>query len=407
MKHSFCIGLLAEGKVPPDHRVALTPAQCQRWQQHHPHVPIRVKASAVRSYADEEYRAAGLPVVDDLGDCDVLLGVKEVPIDQLISNKAYFFFSHTIKAQPYNRDLLRAVLDRQITLVDYECLTDDAGNRVVAFGHYAGIVGAYNGLRGYGLRTGRYNLRPAHACHDRADMQREYTRIDLPPNLKLAITGGGRVSQGAAEVLIGAGIRQVSPAAYVAQRFEQPVFTVLRSGDYHARHDGQPWSSDYFYRHPEGVSSTFGQYWPHTDVLIAAAYWHPKAPVLFSAADMQRPDFRIRLVADITCDIEGSIPSTRRAATVAAPFYDYDPRTGALQEPFTDPAHVTVMAVDNLPCELPRDASRDFGEQLLAHVLPGLATRGLADPLIARGCIAHAGTLQPRFAYLQDYVSAL
>ncbi len=407
MKQPLRIGLLAEGKTPPDHRVALTPTQCQRWQQQYPHAPIRVKASAVRSYPDDEYRAAGLTVVDDLSDCDVLLGVKEVPIGELIAGKTYLFFSHTIKAQPYNRDLLRAILERQITLIDYECLTDEGGNRVIAFGYYAGIVGAYNGLRGYSLRTGRYALRPAHTCQDLADMEREYAQINLPADLKLAITGGGRVTQGAVEVLAGAGIRQVSPEAYVQQRFEQPVFTVLRSGHYHARADGQPWSSDYFYRHPEGVVSTFGQYWPHTDVLIAAAYWHPQAPVLFTAADMRRPDFRIRLVADITCDIEGSIPSTRRAASVAAPFYDYDPRTGALQDPFSDPAHVTVMAVDNLPCELPRDASRDFGEQLLARVLPNLVARGIEDPLIDRGCVAHAGALRPRFAYLQDYVAGL
>lgn len=396
------IGLIREGKVPADKRVALTPKKSVEAQTTYPGLQVIVQSSLVRAYADQEYRDLGLRVQDEVADCDVLLGVKEVPVAQLISGKTYFFFSHTIKKQPANRDLLRAVLEKNITLIDYELLTDAAGQRVVAFGRYAGIVGAYNGLLTYGRKHGLFALKPAYQCVDLDDMQEEYFKVKSLPPLKIAVTGSGRVAGGALEVLDKMGIRQVTVHQYLHQDFREPVYAQLRSMDYHRHRDGRPWDTANFHRHPQDYESTFGPYLPLTDVLIACAYWHPAAPRLFSEADTRRPDFKLNTIADVTCDVDGSIPVTRRAATIPAPTYDYVPATGALAPAYSAPANITVMAVDNLPCELPRNASRDFGRQLLNMVFPHLVG-GDAQGVLARATIAKAGKLMPRYAYLAKY----
>ncbi|WP_375418762.1 NAD(P)-dependent oxidoreductase [uncultured Hymenobacter sp.] len=401
--HSLRIGLIREGKVPADQRVALTPKKSVEAQTTYPGLRVIVQGSLVRAYADQEYRDLGLSVQDEVADCDVLLGVKEVPVALLVPDKTYFFFSHTIKKQPANRELLRAVLARNITLIDYELLTDAAGQRVVAFGRYAGIVGAYNALLTYGRKHGLFELKPAHQCVDLDDMQEEYFKVKSLPPLKIAVTGSGRVAGGALEVLDKMGIRQVTVHQYLHQDFAEPVYAQLRSGDYHRHRDGRPWDTADFHQHPASYESTFAPYLPLTDLLIACAYWHPAAPRLLSEADTQRPDFRINTIADVTCDVNGSIPVTRRAATITAPAYDYVPATGELAPAYSAPENITVMAVDNLPCELPRNASRDFGRQLLDHVFPHLLA-GDPDGVLARATIAKGGQLCPRYAYLADYV---
>ena len=400
----FTLGLLREGKTLPDQRVALTPNKCVEAQAAHPGLRVVVQSSPHRSYADAEYRALGLEVRDDVSACDVLLGVKEVPVDLLIPHKTYCIFSHTVKQQPANRGLLRAVLDKGITLVDYELLTNARGERIVAFGRYAGIVGAYNGLLTYGRKHGLFALKPAHACVDMDDMQEEYFKVKQLPPIKIAVTGSGRVAQGAFEVLDRMGIRRVSVYDYLYLDFHEPVYAQLRSSDYNRRRDGRVWDTADFHQHPAAYESTFGLFLPVTDLLIACAYWHPAAPRLFAEADTRRPDFRPTVIADVTCDVNGSIPTTQRASTIAAPAYDYDPATGQLAPPYSGPAHLTVMAVDNLPCELPRNASRDFGRQLIDAVLPHLLG-GDPEGVVARATIARGGQLTERYRYLAGYAA--
>ncbi|MBD2767038.1 alanine dehydrogenase [Hymenobacter sp. BT664] len=401
---SFTIGLIREGKTPPDKRVPLTPKKCVEAQASFPNLRIVVQSSLVRSYSDQEYRDLGLEVRDDVSDCDVLMGVKEVPREQLIPNKTYCIFSHTVKKQPANRGLLREVLKKNITLIDYELLTNARGERIVAFGRYAGIVGAYNGLLTYGRKHELFALKPAHECLDMDDMQEEFFKVKKLPPIKIAVTGSGRVAQGALEVLDRMGIRRVSVYDYLYLDFEEPVYTQLRSSDYNRRRDGRVWDTVDFHNNPQEYESTFGLFLPVTDLLIACAYWHPAAPRLFEEADTRRPDFRINTIADVTCDVDGSLPTTKRSTTIAAPAFDYHPPTGALEPPYSRPENITVMAVDNLPCELPRNASRDFGRQLLDNVLPHLLG---ADPegVIARATIARNGELLPRYQYLADYVA--
>ena len=401
---SFTIGLIREGKTPPDKRVALTPKKCVEALASFPGLRVVVQSSTGRSYTDQEYRDLGLDVRDDLTDCDLLLGVKEVPPAQLIPHKTYLFFSHTVKQQPANRNLLREVLRKHITLIDYERLTNGRGERIVAFGRYAGIVGAYNGLLTYGRKHGLFALKPAHECVDMDDMQEEFFKVKKLPAIKMVVTGSGRVAQGALEVLDRMGIRRVSVYDYLYHDFNEPVYVQLHSSDYNRRRDGRVWDTQDFHKNPQAYESTFGNFLPVTDLLIACAYWHPAAPHLFSEADTRRPDFRINTIADVTCDVNGSIPTTKRNSTIAEPAFDYHPATGALEPPYARPENITVMAVDNLPCELPRNASRDFGRQLIDMVLPHLLGDD-AEGVIARATIARNGELTEPYQYLADYVA--
>jgi len=397
--HKTTIGILREGKIPVDYRVPFTPAQVEQIENEFD-INVTCQESELRCYNDEEYKRIGL--YKDLHDCEVLMGVKEVPIENLIPNKTYFFFSHTTKEQPYNRGLLKAILDNNITLIDYECLTDEAGMRVVAFGRYAGIVGAYNGIKTYGERFGLFDLRPAHQCFDLEDMHTEFAKIKLPA-IKIIVTGSGRVAKAAMEVLEKIGIQKVNSEQYLNEQFDGPVYCRLSSADYHFPLNGQQFDIKEFHQHGEKFGSNFYRFTPHTDLLIAGAFWNPSSPVLFTKEEMQSHDFRIKVIADITCDIEGSMPSTIRSSTIDEPVYDYDPATGMEREAYSSTKHVTVMAVDNLPCELPRNASEDFGAELVKYIIPSLVD-GDSMGILGRATITKKGKLTPKYAYLQNYV---
>lgn len=396
------IGIIHEEKVPIDRRVVLDPKQVLRLVERYPASQVVVQSSKIRCFRDEEYSKEGIVISDDLKDAEILLGVKEVPIKALIPHKTYFFFSHTIKKQPYNRHLLKEILAKGIRLVDYECLTDQEGRRLIAFGRWAGIVGAYNALWTYGESTGSFGLRRAKDCFDYEDLKREYPKVKLPA-LKMVLTGGGRVAQGACEVLDAVGITRVDPKTFLEKNFHEPVYTQLEMKDYHAPKEEKSFAIQEFYQHPERFKSTFLPFTEQADILIAAAYWDPAAPVLFTRDDMKQKDFKIKIIADITCDIEGSIPSTLRPSEIEDPVYDYNPATGTEAPAFSSSSHVHVMAIDNLPCELPRDSSRDFGEMFLSHILPALMEDDPAG-ILERATIAQHGQLSPRYQYLQDYV---
>jgi len=396
------LGIIREGKTPPDKRVPFTPFQAEEIEQRFPHVKVVVEESPVRCFQDREYRALDVEVAPSVADCDILMGIKEVPTDRLIAGKTYLFFSHTIKKQPHNRRLLQEILKKNIRLIDYEALKDKLGNRLVAFGRFAGLVGAYNGLWTYGKRYKKFDLKRAYECFDVNDLKLELRKVKLPP-VKIVLTGAGRVGKGAMETLDSAGIRKVSPEDFLTKIFDEPVYVQLSSADYHVRKEGGHFNREEFHHEPEKYNSNFLAFTKVADVLLAGAYWNPKAPVLFTRNDMLRPDFKIRVIADITCDIEGSIPSTLRASTIDAPLYDYDPATGKEMPTLSSEKFVTVMAVDNLPCELPRNASEEFGRDLLDKILQPLLVKDV-EGIISRATITKNGTLTSSFQYLQDYV---
>jgi saccharopine dehydrogenase (NAD+, L-lysine-forming) len=400
---SLKIGLLRERKSPPDKRVPFTPLQVEEILQRFPDVVMVCEQSSIRCFADDEYRARNAQVQPDLRDCDVLMGIKEVPPADIIPGKTYMIFSHTIKKQPYNRALLQAVLERRVTLIDYEALKDSQGNRLVAFGRYAGLVGAYNGLLTYGKRFQLYALRRAFECFDVNDLKIELRKVNLPA-IKIILTGTGRVAKGAMETLDTAGIRKVSPADFLHRQFDEAVYAQLGSPDYHFRREGGAFNREEFHQHPERYDSNFREFARVGDLLLAGAFWNPKAPVLFTREEMQAADFKISVIADITCDIDGSVPSTKKASTITDPIYDYDPQSDSVMPPMSDERHVTVMAIDNLPCELPRSASEEFGRDLIDRILRPLLVED-TEHVIDRATIARNGQLTTHFQYLRDYAA--
>lgn len=394
------IGIIREGKVPTDSRVPLTPKQCDFAKEDF-QVDIVVEASPLRCYKDEEYIREGVTITDDLSDCDVLLGVKEVPIHQLIPNKTYFFFSHTIKKQPHNQKLLWAVLDKNIRLIDYEVLKDKNDSRLIAFGKFAGMVGAHNALWTYAQRTGDFSLPRMKDFHDYKEAKDFYKTVQFP-NVKIVLTGTGRVATGAAEVLRDMGIRKVSPTEFLEQSFDHAVFTQLGCPDYVARKDGKPYVKEDFYGHPNRYKSIFEPYYLAADILVNGIFWDRNAPAFFKVEEMARPDFKIKVIADVTCDIapEASIPSTLRASTIANPIFGFDPKTGKETQPHLHGC-IDMMTIDNLPNELPRDASESFGLMFLTHVLPELLKE--RSRVIEHGTITENGHLAKHFRYLEDY----
>lgn len=394
------LGIIRETKNPPDRRVPLTPTQCRFLQESHPELDIVVQPSPIRCFEDGEYAAEGITLREDVSDRDVLMGVKEVKTDALLPDKTYFFFSHTAKEQPYNRGLLQEVIKKRIRLVDYEYLTRD-GVRVVAFGRWAGLVGAYNGLRGWGLKTGSYTMKAAHDCFDLAEVIDELGKVE-PGKARITVTGGGRVAHGALEILDAARIRQVAPADFVSGDFNEAVYTRLDPWHYTRRKDGEAFDFDHFVAFPERYESTFDAFGEKTDLFIPSHFWDPRSPLMVTAEQLRSGQFPIKMVADISCDIGEPVASTLRASTIADPFYGYDPATGKETGPFETGA-VTVMAVDNLPGELPRDAATDFGDALVAHVIPELVGE-IDSGMLDRASIAEGGKLTPPYAYLKNYL---
>ena len=396
------IGIIREGKTPPDARVPLTPMQCKALMNEYAGLDIAVQSSPDRCFSDDEYRELGVPVVEDMDDREILFGVKEVPIERLIPEKSYFFFSHTIKKQAYNRDLLRSILEKKIRLIDYECLRDANGERIIAFGRWAGIVGAHNGLMARGKRTGAFHFPRVYKTRNYAELKAIYNHYTLPP-MKIVLTGGGRVSSGVVEVLEYLRIHPVSPELFLEEEFQYPVFTQLHSADLYENADGTFRISE-FYKDPAGYRCKFGPFTRAADMLINGIFWDPRAPVLFTREEMRESGFRIRTIADITCDINGSVPATIRPSTIEDPVYGYNPMTGEEEAPYSDHV-VDVMAVDNLPNELPRDASEDFGSMLIGQVIPELMKS--KSEILDRASIAAGGSLTSYYSYLEDYVAGL
>lgn len=398
-------GIIKEGKVPADHRVPLTPEQCKVVKESYPGLDIAVQPSEIRAFSDDEYQEWGISLQENLGDCDVLLGVKEVPIDMLIPNKTYLFFSHTYKKQEYNRDLLRAILDKKITLIDYEMLKEPNGKRVLGFGRYAGIVGAYNAFRAWGELKGRYKLKPAYSCNDRRELETELAKVQLPDNLKIAMTGAGKVAAGAMEILSALKITQVFPEEYVANIFQgEPIFTQLDVRHYFKRKDGSDFTRKEFFANSEGYESNFLTYAKTTDIFIACHFWSEKSPYIFTREDVRHPDFNIKLISDISADIDGPVASTIRPSTIEEPFYGYEPHEER-EVPFGSQGAIAVSAVDNLPCELPRDASEDFGNELVKKVIPQFFNGDKYQILAKASETNSEGKLTDAFHYLSDYVA--
>ena len=393
--------LIKERKNPPDRRVVLSPQACEKIATNFPQAEIVVEPSDVRVFNDDEYAKLGFQVLTDVSDADVLIGVKEVPIEALIPNKKYFFFSHTIKKQPYNRKLLRALLEKNIEFFDHETIVNSDNFRLIGFGYYAGVVGAYNGLRAYGLKSGAFNLPKAGNFKDRNALEAFLDDIKLP-NFKIVLTGKGRVGNGAKEILDHLKIKEVSIEDYLTKEFNEAVYVQIDALDYNVRKDGKLLDLNDFFNNAEDYKSTFMRFAKVTDLYIAGHFYGDGAPYLITREDAKSKDFNIKVVADISCDVDGPVASTIRSSTIADPIYGYNPHTES-EVDFMDENAIAVMAVDNLPCELPDNSSRGFGSMFYDSVIPAFFNND-KDGVLARAKMTENGKLTPRFSYLQDYV---
>ena len=399
------IGLIREGKIPQDNRVALTPAQCKWLRLKFDDVQVVAQHSANRCYTDQEYERAGVEVTEDMSGCNLLLGIKEVPVDMLLDGKRYMFFSHTKKMQPGNQKLFKALLNKKNTLIDYECLEHADGTRIIGFGFFAGIVGAHNGMMAYGNRTGAFKLQRVGSVNSFQKLIHTYFGLKLP-NIKIAVTGTGRVAHGVLEIMNLMGIHEVEPDEYLERDFAYPVYVHLKGANLYRYKETGKYNRNDFHANPQNYNCSFPDYISNTDILINGIYWEKNIPRLFEMEELKSNNFRIQTIADITDDFNGSVPCNLGDSTIDNPIYGVDKNNFEKTAPYL-PDSVDVMAVGNLPNELARDASRYFGEQLIKHVLDDIRMGGseTTEPvgLINHATMIYDGKLNEPYFYMKDY----
>ena len=396
------IGLIREGKNPPDTRVALTPQQCVELMHDYPGLSIVAQPSSIRCFKDSEYESVGILLQEDLSDCNILLGIKEVPVDQLMAGKTYFFFSHTKKAQPYNKPLMQALIAKRIRMIDYECLTHPDGQRILGFGFFAGLVGAHNGLLTYGKRIDAFQLPAAHYIGSMEGLQAVYDDLVLPP-LRIVVTGSGKVAAGVLEIMNDLDVEFIEPEDFLDHEYDYPVYTHLKGASLYMRKDGGRYHRDDFHSNPQAYHCLFEPFLSRADILMNGTYWDSSVPRLFARHDVARPDYRMHVIADITCDVNGSVPINLGATTIDNPVYGVNRYSLQRTEPFLhDNAIIDMMAVDNLPNELPRDASSHFGIHIQKYVLKELLKDEVSE-VLKRGTICRDGKLTPAYEYLSSY----
>ncbi len=394
-------GIIKERKNPPDRRVVFSPDELARLKQQYQNTAVKVESSDIRVFADVQYKNMGIELADDIGDCDVFFGVKEIPVDYLIPNKSYFIFSHTLKKQPHNRKLLQAILEKNIDLYDHETIVDSHNHRLIGFGKYAGIVGAYNSIRAFGIKFELFKLPKVETLSGKEALISHLKRLILPP-IKFVVTGTGKVGSGVKEILDAIKIKEVSVENYLTKNYTQAVYTQIDVLDYNHRIDGRILDFNDFFQNPKEYTSNFERFTKVSDIYITAHFQANEAPNILTREMLQANDCKLKVVADISCDINGSIACSLRSSTIADPLYGYLPSENKEVDVF-HPAAIVVMAVDNLPCELPKDASEGFGEMFMEHVIPAFFN-GDKDGILARAKMTEKGKLTARFSYLQDYV---
>ncbi|MCA1919346.1 MAG: NAD(P)-dependent oxidoreductase [Flavobacterium piscis] len=394
-------GIKKKRKNPPDRRVVFSPNELAKLKQTYHDAVVEVESSDIRIFSDVQYKSMGITVTDDVSGSDVLFGVKEVPVENLTPNKAYFFFSHTIKKQPYNQKLLKAILEKNIDLYDHETIVDDQNRRLIGFGKYAGMVGVYNGIRAFGIKFELFKLPKAETLAGKDALIMHLKRLNLPA-LKFVLTGTGKVGSGAKEILDAIKVKEITIENYLTKNYAQPVYIQLDVLEYNKRIDGEVIDFRDFVAHPDEYVSDFEKFTKVSDIYFAGHFYATGAPMILTREMLNASDCKLKVVADISCDVKGPIACTLRSSTIEEPIYGYFPLEDKEVEVF-HPAAVVVMAVDNLPCEIPKDASEGFGEQFMEHVIPAFFN-GDKDGILQRAKITENGKLTERFAYLQDYV---
>ena len=398
------IGIIRESRND-ENRTPLVPEHIKKYKESNPNINFIIQPSNSRCFSDEEYELCGAKINENLNECSIIFGVKEIDPNILINNRTYLFFSHTFKInkqqkniEKHKKDLLLSILNKKITLIDYENIRGKNGTRCLGFGRFAGIVGCYNTLNLLLRILGKQSLASAYKIND-------YERLVLNlknlyfPKTKILVTGDGRVAKGVIELLNQTNIKAVSKKDFLEKKFDQPIFCNLETKDYVTNNSSTNFNLEHFIDNPQDYSSSALQYLKETDILISAHYWDPSSPKIFENEDLKVLQ-NLKIVGDITCDINGSVPTTIRSTTIEEPNYWIERYT--LKEIDENNDGIAVMAVDNLPSELPRDSSTEFSEGIIKEVLPFLLKED--DGRILNGTITTDGSFLEKYNYLNDYI---
>ena len=398
------IGIVRESRND-ENRTPLVPEHIKKYKESNPNINFIIQPSNNRCFSDEEYELSGAKINDNLNECSIIFGVKEIDPNILINNRTYLFFSHTFKInrqqkniEKNKKDLLLSILNKKITLIDYENIRGKNGTRCLGFGRFAGIVGCYNTLNLLLKVLGKQSLASAYKIND-------YERLVLNlknlyfPKTKILVTGDGRVAKGVIELLNQTNIKAVSKKDFLEKKFDQPIFCNLETKDYVTNNSSSDFSLEHFINNPQDYSSSALQYLKETNILISAHYWDPSSPKIFESEDLKDLQ-NLKIVGDITCDINGSVPTTIRSTTIEKPNYWIE--RNSLKEIDENNDGIAVMAVDNLPSELPRDSSTEFSEGIIKEVLPFLLKED--DGRILNGTITTDGSFLEKYNYLNNYI---
>ena len=398
------IGIVRESRND-ENRTPLVPEHIKKYKESNPNINFIIQPSNSRCFSDEEYELCGAKINENLNECSIIFGVKEIDPNILINNRTYLFFSHTFKInkqqkniEKNKKDLLLSILNKKITLIDYENIRGKNGTRCLGFGRFAGIVGCYNTLNLLLRVLGKQSLASAYKIND-------YERLVLNlknlyfPKTKILVTGDGRVAKGVIELLNLTNIKAVSKKDFLEKKFDQPIFCNLETKDYVTNNSSTNFNLEHFINNPQDYSSSALQYLKETNILISAHYWDPSSPKIFENEDLKDLQ-NLKIVGDITCDINGSVPTTIRSTTIEEPNYWIERYT--LKEIDENNDGIAVMAVDNLPSELPRDSSTEFSEGIINEVLPFLLKED--DGRILNGTITTDGSFLEKYNYLNDYI---
>ena len=398
------IGIVRESRND-ENRTPLVPEHIKKYKESNPNINFIIQPSNSRCFSDEEYELCGAKINENLNECSIIFGVKEIDPNILINNRTYLFFSHTFKInkqqkniEKHKKDLLLSILNKKITLIDYENIRGKNGTRCLGFGRFAGIVGCYNTLNLLLRVLGKQSLASAYKIND-------YERLVLNlknlyfPKTKILVTGDGRVAKGVIELLNQTNIKAVSKKDFLEKKFDQPIFCNLETKDYVTNNSSTNFNLEHFINNPQDYSSSALQYLKETNILISAHYWDPSSPKIFENEDLKDLQ-NLKIVGDITCDINGSVPTTIRSTTIEEPNYWIERYT--LKEIDENNDGIAVMAVDNLPSELPRDSSTEFSEGIINEVLPFLLKED--DGRILNGTITTDGSFLEKYNYLNDYI---
>ena len=403
-KQLINIGIIRESRND-ENRTPLVPEHIKKYKESNPNINFIIQPSNSRCFSDEEYELCGAKINENLNECSIIFGVKEIDPNILINNRTYLFFSHTFKInkqqkniEKHKKDLLLSILNKKITLIDYENIRGKNGTRCLGFGRFAGIVGCYNTLNLLLKVLGKQSLASAYKIND-------YERLVLNlknlyfPKTKILVTGDGRVAKGVIELLNQTNIKAVSKKDFLEKKFDQPIFCNLETKDYVTNNSSTNFNLEHFINNPQDYSSSALQYLKETNILISAHYWDPSSPKIFENEDLKVLQ-NLKIVGDITCDINGSVPTTIRSTTIEEPNYWIERYT--LKEIDENNDGIAVMAVDNLPSELPRDSSTEFSEGIINEVLPFLLKED--DGRILNGTITTDGSFLEKYNYLNDYI---